>query len=507
MKTRFLIFLFLSLFLSNTQKMTQASGLPGINLLLLSQHFKMVKDFGTSFGGNEVMLYNPNGVLTTFQGLIFFVADDGTHGAELWCSNGTSSGTYMVSDINPGSEGSMPTSLTVFNNALYFFARDSSNGYELRKTFFNIVSRKWITALVKDINLGIEASVELSTQLIIFKNMLYFSADDGISGRELWRSDGTEAGTERVFDLYPGSPSSSPLYLTIHDNALFFKATATTEVDLWKLTYNLFLQKWLVSPVKDIGPAGGGVGNFTNMPGPFATYNDELYFRAKDALHGEELWKTDGTTSGTLMVKDITLGTGSTYILGEPIVFDNELYFSADNTGTAGMSTATHLWKTNGTAAGTVQVSKLFYGKGGTFMQEIFNNNLYFYTSEYAGDKGSTSKLWRRIWNDAANSYRTILVKDFGVTKDNYLYLQLFTYFGWKKRTAIFDDVLYFSGPDQMHGSELWKIDKQNSASLVKDLNPGTESFGPFAIIEYHSQLYFFGRGAMQGMELLRWNK
>jgi len=506
MKTRFLIFLFLALFLGNTQKLTQASGLPGINLLLLSQHFEMVKGFGTSTVGNLLLLYYPNRVLITFQGLIFFVADDGTHGAELWCSNGTASGTFMVSDINPGADPSMPMGFTVFNNALYFFAYDSSNGFELRKTFFNILSGKWTTALVKDINLGIDSSADLGNQLIILNNMLYFSADDGISGTELWRSDGTQAGTERVFDLYPGTPSSNPLYLTIHNNSLFFKATGTTDEDLWKLSYSIFFQNWRVYPVKDIGPSGGGVDNFTNLSGPFTRYNDELYFQAKDALHGKELWKTDGTASGTLMVKDITLGTGSSYIFGEPLIFDSELYFSADNKATIG-SNAFHLWKTDGTAAGTVQASHFFSGEGGTFMQGNFNNNLYFYTSVPAGDGVDTNKLWRRSWNDAANSYQTILVKDFGVIDNGTIFLQLYTYYGRKKRTAIFDDVLYFSGSDPVHGSELWKIDKQHNASLVNDLNPGTESFGPYAIIEYNSQLYFFGKGTTQGLELWRWNE
>ena len=81
-------------------------------------------------------------------------------------------------------------------------------------------------------------------------NTLYFQANDGTNGVELWKSDGTSSGTVMVKDIYSGSGSSSLDYLT-------------------------------------------AVGN-------------TLYFVADDGTNGVELWKSDGTASGTVMVKDIT---------------------------------------------------------------------------------------------------------------------------------------------------------------------------------------------------------
>ena len=95
--------------------------------------------------------------LTAVGNTLYFRADDGTHGAELWKSDGTEAGTVMVKDIRPGT--------------------DSGNPGE---------STYWLTAV---------------------GNTVFFDANDGIHGYELWKSDGTEAGTVMVKDINPGGAS------------------------------------------------------------------------------------------------------------------------------------------------------------------------------------------------------------------------------------------------------------------------------------------------------------
>ena len=84
--------------------------------------------------------------IPTVNGIVYFPADDGVHGLELWKSDGTSAGTTMVKDINPGSGNSFPTSLTNFNGTLFFAANDGVHGKELWRSNGTAVG----TVLVKN---------------------------------------------------------------------------------------------------------------------------------------------------------------------------------------------------------------------------------------------------------------------------------------------------------------------------------------------------------------------
>ncbi len=156
--------------------------------------------------------------LTNVNGNLFFTANDGTDGQELWKSNGTAAGTVMVRDINPGSAGSYPGNLTNVNGTLFFSATDGVNGVELWKSDGTAGG----TVLVKDINPGSAGSNPAT--LTNVNGTLYFAATDGTSGVELWQSDGTAAGTVRVMDINPGGAGSYPANLTDSNRTLFFRA-------------------------------------------------------------------------------------------------------------------------------------------------------------------------------------------------------------------------------------------------------------------------------------------
>jgi ELWxxDGT repeat protein len=168
--------------------------------------------------------------LTALGNTLFFTADDGVNGRELWKSDGTAAGTVLVKNIFPGSSNSYPLYLTALGNTLFFSASDGVNGRELWKSDGTAAG----TVLVKNIFPGSSNSYPL--YLTALGNTLFFRANDGVNGRELWKSDGTAAGTVLVKDIRPGSSSSYPSNLTAVGNTLFFRANDGVNGDeLWAL--------------------------------------------------------------------------------------------------------------------------------------------------------------------------------------------------------------------------------------------------------------------------------
>ncbi|HQR14657.1 MAG TPA: Ig-like domain-containing protein [Nitrospira sp.] len=207
------------------------------------------------------------------NGTLFFTAGDGVNGVELWKSDGTAAGTVLVKDIVPGISSSTPELLTNVNGTLFFRVLDPVNGPELWKSDGTVGG----TVLVKDTNASSAASTLI--ELIDVNGTLFFVADDEVNGLELWKSDGTPAGTALVKDIMPGTGGS------------FF-----------------------------IGVSNG----LTNV-------NGTLFLGALNSANGRELWKSDGTEDGTVLVKDILPGSGSSLAFIPMISVNGTLFFRGTN--------------------------------------------------------------------------------------------------------------------------------------------------------------------------------
>src|SRR3954471_3246916 len=131
---------------------------------------------------------------------IFFVRTTDANGAELWVTDGTPGGAHLVKDINSGTASSAPFNLFNANGSLFFDANDGIHGPEL-----------WIsngtsagTTLLKDINPATTAFTDSAARnFTALNSTIFFIANDGTHGLELFKPDGTPAGTVMVADIKP----------------------------------------------------------------------------------------------------------------------------------------------------------------------------------------------------------------------------------------------------------------------------------------------------------------
>jgi len=236
----------------------------------------LVKDINS--GANDS---NPE-ELIVFDNRLYFVAEDTTNGRELWTTDGTTSGTQIVSDLNSGTVDSNPNNLTVFKGRLFFSAITAATGREIftalptnggitlfrdivtgttgcnAEKFFHYTAQNillfvagngntnkelWytngslvFTNQVKDINVGSSSSSinSINSNFAEYNGKVYFGADDGSNGNEVWVTDGTTVGTEIISDIYSGTNDSNPSFLTVANNTLFFRARKSDGYELYK---------------------------------------------------------------------------------------------------------------------------------------------------------------------------------------------------------------------------------------------------------------------------------
>lgn len=170
---------------------------------------------------NDPKDLTPKAYLTVLGNLLYFVADDGTHGKELWQSTGTEAGTKMVKDLRTGEIGSDPTELRNVSGKLFFLADDGVNGRELWTLGAKgpvLVSTGARTGLVTGLG---DANIQ---HLTVVNDVVAFSANDELFGREIWMSNGTTAGTRILSDFLPGGNSSNPSSLFAFKANLIFSA-------------------------------------------------------------------------------------------------------------------------------------------------------------------------------------------------------------------------------------------------------------------------------------------
>jgi ELWxxDGT repeat protein len=316
---------------------------------------KVFKSDGTAAGTLLLVDTNPGasggpfgpplpGNFTTFGDIVLFTATDRQAGYELWRTDGTIGGTHRLKDIHPGLQWSIPVGLTPFTGRVFFAADDKVTEYKgspyFDRELFATDGTEAGTVRVKDIFPGPFPSIPLN--FTVFRERLFFTANDGTSGTELWTTDGTETGTSIFREINPTGPSN-PMHLTVAGHRLFFSADdGVTGFELWVSDGS----EAGTHLIKDINP------NASSLPLNLTVVGDRVFFTADDGQHGIELWVTDGTAAGTHLVKDINPGAELSSP-GELLAVGDVLFFTAIDPDDASGTITNRLWMTDGTEAGT----------------------------------------------------------------------------------------------------------------------------------------------------------
>ncbi|HEY6929800.1 MAG TPA: ELWxxDGT repeat protein [Thermoanaerobaculia bacterium] len=458
--------------------------------------------------------------MVAVNGLMLFLANDASTGPELWKTDGTLSGTVILRDINLGAGASNPAELVNLSGAVYFAANDGVNGPEIWKTD----GTRDGTLSIKNFPIpptdfpayyGPHSLIRVNENLLFFWNLapvigrnglwktdgtsqgttllgnlggqgisltklgnnVFFFGDDGVHGSEIWKSDGTVEGTVMVKDLMPGSDSPFDLYypkMAAASGGKYFVQGSDS-------SGGYIGRELLVSDGTETGThllkdINSGFGD--SLPNDLTDVNGTLFFFADDGGHGFELWKSDGTEAGTVLVKDINPGPGSS--VGAPSVqmmsVGGLAYFGAYD-GVHGAE----LWRSDGTEAGTFLLKDIAVGDADSNPLSLGSLGGVLFFSADDGVHG------RGLWKTDGTPSGTVLVKAIEPGVD----------------MIDAGGFIVFSASDGVHGQEVWISDgTPEGTSRLTDVAPGPTSFSPSFFARLGPFVLFSGDDGQHGREL-----
>lgn len=410
---------------------------------------RLVKNINTNYGS-----ISSNSFFKELNGILLFTASSnliGNNNQQLWRSDGTENGTSLVKIINTNYDTNINDPIHL--GSKMFFTSYVNNSHDLWVTDGTEAGTK----IVKKINLNGDSKV---MHPFVFNNEIYFLANDGSTGIELWKSNGTENGTVQVFDFFIGSTSGINLKPIVYNNNIYFIGQQSTNMKgLWKYD----------------GTQTQLVKNFDNI-----NYFDPVIIQNKmifciNTTSGFQLWSCDGTTTGT-----DSLFTTPPYlsVINNPLrVFNNKLYFQATDS-----SFNISNWTSEGTAATTVSLSSAI---------PVLSN------ADIVGNSSSNNYLIFSKNTDHYISDGTIngtkLINDITLTSN---------YSGFGLNVLEYNDTLILNGKNKKNGMELFKYNfSTNSSTILDDIHHRFSS-NINASVSLNDKLIYFGNGFNEGMEL-----
>ncbi|MCW3124344.1 MAG: hypothetical protein JWO03_2 [Bacteroidetes bacterium] len=416
----------------------------------------------------------------------------------------------LLKDLNPGAVSSNPESFITVNGVMYFV---TTGGATYQHKIWKSDGTAAGTVVLKDS--VITTNVGNVITLLNMNDTLYFVVNPNgnayiTNPASLWKSDGTTAGTVLIDSLVTasalnGTGDAQPRNYTVAGNKLFFQMGKGQGFELWVTDGS----PGGVHQVVDLATGSSGAYQLGGLSAePMAAYNGKVYFRGSNTGMGnDELYVSDGTAAGTVLVQDIHAGTGSSDP-GSWIVYNNELYFSADNgsgsaiwktDGTNTVSVAAgefttpvlfknamyfarglDLWKSDGTSAGTVLVADSANSITGANTDYLFTSYLQtlpsapYYELRYKRTDGTTAQAVSTNLGSSA-SFTVINNKMYAGTGSTGLWVTDGTEAGTAQLLAApnivsyayaYNGTLFFSNWGTASGYELWSLTPGTSTGI-----------------------------------------
>ncbi len=420
----------------------------------------ILKDIKTSFEGGSFDSY-PSW-LTNFDGQIFFSAVDNSGESELWSTDGTESGTRLISNI-AGIQSGNPKELTSDKYVLTYSAFTPENGRELWYTS----SGTYFSGLYGDIYTG--SSSSFPKNIIHWFHSPVFSAKDTDGLRYLWRSD------IDIDKLSEDHILPAESLVTVFNNDIYFVGNFQGEGDaLWKYDGSIFTE------VFDYYPNSDQDTHFSEIQ----PSGDLLYFTA--GSYDDQLFATDGNPDNTRPIQ-ISESTDR-YISGADNLIDVEgtLYFAAST------SYGNDLWKFDGSGDGAVLIDPTNREEGINRAKHLtLVDNKLFYEGTYLFDT--------ELYMFDIDSGTTSLVKDINTSGDALNRID--------NTLTKFNNRLLFVATEPIHGEELWITDGLASGTRrLTDLIEGADDSDIDEISVLGDKVIFRANSDEFGIELFVWD-
>lgn len=317
-------------------------------------------------------------------GKVLFAGDDGTHGQQLWVTDGSAAGTVMLATINPNAPNyANINSITPLGNGRAVFqATDVTGSASVWVTDGTTAGTAEIAGYSGASNLNL-TGIGKGKVILTYGGSVYvtdgtlpgtgllragligpriyngggadavplldgrtlFAGTDATNGAALWVTDGTPGGTVLLENLQAGAGgavSAIQAFQPLGGNRFVFEATVGSRQQLW-VTDGTAARTSVIRSFLTLNVGTPGTNSV-------ATANGLAVFAADDGVHGLEPWVTDGTTAGTGLLADIASGPPASYAQQFTRLPDGLVTFQATNQP---IPSFFGQYTTDGTVAGT----------------------------------------------------------------------------------------------------------------------------------------------------------